>query len=224
MRRRVVGSRVPAVVLAGLLVLGACGGACGGGDEGGDDAAERTTTTDASATSTAATRTPSTSAPSTSAPGPPDSATAPDTSAPDISAPVEPGGTGDPLPDGSNFGYVTAVSSGDRTITIDVAELLTGDAAVIAAIEDGVLEPGAIGVDNDYYVRNRNPKLRTVPVAPDAVVVVLVTPGSPDIVAGDLGAIEDQLPTYRQVGGAGVPVRVTASGGVVTRIDQVFFP
>ena len=37
-------------------------------------------------------------------------------------------------------------------------------------------------------------------------------------------ALADQLPTYLQVGMSGVPVRVTAAGGVLTRIDEVFFP
>ena len=49
------------------------------------------------------------------------------------------------------------------TITFDLACFFTGDAAVAAAGADG--EEAF-----DFYIRNQNPKLYTVPIAPDAEV------------------------------------------------------
>jgi hypothetical protein len=107
------------------------------------------------------------------------------------------------------------------TITIDIAELLTGDAAVKAAIEDGAVEPGATSIDNDYYIRNKNPKVRTATVAPGAPIKVLDNPGNPDLVDGNLEKLGAHLAVY---GDGGVPVRITASGGTVTQLEEVFFP
>jgi len=65
-------------------------------------------------------------------------------------------GTGQ-LPDGVWFGYVHA--TGATSIDFDLACLYVGDIAVAKGAEDGV------EVDIDYYIRNNNPALRTVPVA-----------------------------------------------------------
>ncbi|MEA3511548.1 MAG: hypothetical protein U9R51_08950 [Actinomycetota bacterium] len=62
-----------------------------------------------------------------------------------------------PLPDGVWFGFVDAI--GATTIDFDLACLYTGDSAIAKGAEDGV------EVDIDYYIRNNNPALRTVPVA-----------------------------------------------------------
>ena len=134
----------------------------------------------------------------------------------------------DAVPDGTSFGYVTAINIGGSTVTIDIAELLTGDAAVTAAIEDGALEPGETSIDNDYYVRNKNPKLRTVTVGPTAPVNVLSSPGSPDLESGSLQKLAEALTAVPAgdpaEGGPRLPVQIVARGGVISRIDEVFFP
>ena len=134
----------------------------------------------------------------------------------------------DAVPDGTSFGYVTAINIGGSTVTIDIAELLTGDAAVTAAIEDGALEPGETSIDNDYYVRNKNPKLRTVTVGPTAPVNVLSSPGSPDLESGSLQKLAEALTAVPAgdpaEGGPRLPVQIVARGGLISRIDEVFFP
>jgi hypothetical protein len=66
------------------------------------------------------------------------------------------------LPDGVWFGYVLAKSAAD--IDFDLSCFYFGDIAYTKGAEDGE------EVNNDYYVRNVNPTLRTVPVAPTAAV------------------------------------------------------
>jgi len=210
---------VTVVVLAALVAVG-----CSDDDDGTTStttaAPAATTTTSASAATTSTTTSAlpddGVSVPSAPAGGASTVPGAPATTPPD-----------DLVPDGTSFGYVTAIGIEDRTVTIDIAELLTGDAAVQAAVEDGALEPGATSIDNDYYVRNRNPKLRTAGVGPTAPVNVLEDLGSPDLRAGSLRDLAQMLTEVAAGGGvdaARLPVQITATGGVVTRIDQVFFP
>ena len=54
--------------------------------------------------------------------------------------------------------------SGPATITFDLIQFFTGEAATKAAAEDGQGSPAP----NDYYIRNVNPRLRTLPVRADA--------------------------------------------------------
>ncbi len=57
-----------------------------------------------------------------------------------------------------------------RHLKIDYVDFLTGADADAAAIADGVILPGE-HVDNDYYTRNVNPKLREFTVANDVVII-----------------------------------------------------
>ena len=66
------------------------------------------------------------------------------------------------LPDGVWFGYVLAKSAAD--IDFDLSCFYFGDIAYTKGAEDGE------EVNNDYYVRNINPTLRAIPVAPAAAV------------------------------------------------------
>jgi hypothetical protein len=56
------------------------------------------------------------------------------------------------------------VAVAGRPVTVDLVQWFTGDAATKAAAEDGKESPPP----NDYYIRNVNPRLRTLPVATDA--------------------------------------------------------
>ena len=70
-------------------------------------------------------------------------------------------------PDGRYFGYIgsIALDHSPPTLTIDFADFLTGPEAEEAALAAGdeVL---------DYYVRNVNPKLRTLEISPDVRVTL----------------------------------------------------
>ncbi|RMH86193.1 MAG: hypothetical protein D6683_00900, partial [Actinomyces sp.] len=89
----------------------------------------------------------------------------------------------DTLPDGEWFGYVT--DTAPDAVTFDLACWFTGDAAALAAAEDGEESPPP----NDYYIRNRSSRLRTVPVAGaldprPTRVSWLANTGGPDLVDG----------------------------------------
>jgi hypothetical protein len=75
------------------------------------------------------------------------------------------------IEDGRNFAFIKAVdtSSDPVTVTFDLAYFLQGDAAAQAAKDHGDEYPPP----NDYYIVNDNPKLRTVPLAPEAPLVLL---------------------------------------------------
>ena len=75
------------------------------------------------------------------------------------------------LPNGhiKAMGFVKRVwvEGGSRRLEIDYAEMLTGAAADAAAVEAGVISPGE-HTDNDYFISNVNPMLRTFTVSPAA--------------------------------------------------------
>ena len=70
------------------------------------------------------------------------------------------------LADGVYPTYVRAVDVEGATVTVDVLQTFFGEAAHQAAIEDGV-HWRDVRYD-PVYIRNENPLLRTLPVAPDA--------------------------------------------------------
>ncbi len=74
------------------------------------------------------------------------------------------------------FAFLTHVSASE--IVADYAQWLTGDEANQAAFEDGVIGSVEEGVPNDYYIRNVNPRLRTLPLSGD-VAVWLVSAAGP---------------------------------------------
>jgi hypothetical protein len=75
------------------------------------------------------------------------------------------------IEDGRNFAFVKSVdaSADPVTVTYDLAYFLTGEDAVQAAKDHGDEAPPP----NDYYIVNDNPRLRTVPLAADARLVLL---------------------------------------------------
>lgn len=64
--------------------------------------------------------------------------------------------------------------SGERLIDIDYADFLTGDEAQEAA------EAAAAEFENDYYIRNVNPQLRTFRVTADAFELPQGSPDAPE--------------------------------------------
>jgi hypothetical protein len=70
------------------------------------------------------------------------------------------------LADGSYPAFIRKIDTAHRTMVVDVIQVFEGKAAFQAGIEDG-LGQDAAGA-RDPYIRNRNPLLRTLPVAQDA--------------------------------------------------------
>lgn len=82
---------------------------------------------------------------------------------------------GPALPDGKHFGHLYAVGATQRPprLVIDIEQWFTDRAAVDAAIEDGVSVDAGI---NGYYIRNVNPRWRTIEIDPAATVSLATYP------------------------------------------------
>ena len=124
------------------------------------------------------------------------------------------------LADGRHPVYLKTVDPDGRTITFDLIQFFTGEAATKAAAEDNKESPPP----NDYYIRNVNPRLRTLPVAPDAPITVNVlaaqTTGSS---TKDVSVTLEKLAGYFPNSGT-PPFWVTVAQGQVTKMAQQFLP
>ena len=142
------------------------------------------------------------------------------------------GGDSSPVGDGRHFGYVQSVdaSASPATISVDVAEFLSGEAAQAAAVEDGVIAEGE-PVPNDYYVRNPAKDAVTLDVAEDVRVTHVQCPGScAEGIPGQFDAfassfddpgektLEDE---YR---GSQSQYWITVRDGEVVAIDEQYLP
>ncbi len=120
-----------------------------------------------------------------------------------------------PLPDGVWFGYVSA--KGGSSVDFDLACLYTGDVAIARGAEDGV------DVDIDYYIRNNNPALRTVPVATAATVYEIEAPTIDFLTVAFADWPVD--PTgYTPCPSDWCGVWLFVNGGEVTEILEQYFP
>jgi hypothetical protein len=136
-------------------------------------------------------------------------------------APTTSGDSGGDLADGRHAVKILAVSDAKKTVRFDAIQFLTGEAANKAAAEDGEDSPPP----NDYYIRNTNPKVRTLSIAPSVTVTVNV------LAAADTGSsTEDTRITLAKL--AGYPrdrvddavFWLTVSHGKVTRIEEQYLP
>ena len=233
----------------GLLVvvlLSGCGGSSGSSTSTAtiESTAPATSTTalaeaTTSAPTTATTLASTTSAPSTTTTATPTSTVAATTAAttttsggpyvvvdPEFYPPAPLPGSGDaagsgcspgagPLPDGVWFGYVVAKSAGG--IDFDLACFYFGEIAYAEGAADGE------EVNNDYYVRNANPTVRTIPVAASVDVW--------EVDAGSIGYLEIPFsdwpldPTgYIACPSEWCGVWLFVNGGNVTEILEQYVP
>ncbi len=117
----------------------------------------------------------------------------------------------------------------------DVVEWFTGDEATAAAREDGVIGEGET-VPNDFYIRNSDPSLVSIEVAPTAPVVlqtcfidgpcVVETPVDLDqwarLLAEDApGGLAENWQWY---GGGALPYWLVLSDGVVVQVTEQYLP
>jgi len=132
------------------------------------------------------------------------------------------------LADGRHFGYSNTVDAeaSPHTLVFDKADFLTGEEANEAAREDGHLGPGE-SVPNDYYIRNNNPLLRTLPFEDDVELAVIDWNNCCELVQGELepfaAAFEGHQPagSYR---GSLSPYWLTVAGGRVVKIEEQYQP
>jgi hypothetical protein len=153
----------------------------------------------------------------------------PSATTPAAAATAAPSATASPvLADGRSAAYLTGLDTGGKTVTFDLIEFLTGDAA---EAEWKKQHPGGPeGPDNGYLIVNNNKKLRTLPVAADAKVQVLATLGSPEQKAIGFAALPASL--KEQTKGlpltpphiTAMPFWLTVKDGTVTRFEEQFLP
>lgn len=125
-----------------------------------------------------------------------------------------------------NFGYIKKVSTRGATtsLTIDYAQLFTGAAATRAARADG--EP----VDMDFYIRNKNTRLRTFKIDP-AVQITVQTYNMAS--SGQVGDRSLSLATFKSIFQTRPsnnenmvvnPYWITLKGSTVTKIKEQYLP
>jgi len=123
------------------------------------------------------------------------------------------------LKDGRYPTYILKVRPGARTVTLDLVQFFTGPAASKAAEEDHAAE---VPPPNDYWIRNVNMLLRTLPVGSSARVTVNT------LAAEETGsAVEDVTVTLTKLDSynlSGHLFWVTVRGDKVTRLSEQFLP
>jgi hypothetical protein len=143
--------------------------------------------------------------------------------APAQPAPTEAAPAGQPaeptdMANGRHPVVVKQVSVDGREITFDLVQYFTGDAATKAAAEDGEESPPP----NDYYVRNVNPRLRTLPVTPGArlsLTRLTLNQGGGNAAAN----VEVDLATIRSRGSDHL-FWATVQGGRIVALEEQYVP
>lgn len=121
------------------------------------------------------------------------------------------------LLDGRHPVFVTDVDAAGRTVTFDLIQFLTGEAAKEAYTKDHPDDPD--GPPNDYYIVNENPRLRTLPVVAGVEVTVLWLGGDayPEQISFE------ELPGYLAAAAQG-PFWLTVDDGDIFAMEEQFIP
>ncbi len=132
------------------------------------------------------------------------------------------------------FAFIRGIDTtgSSPALIVDYAEFLTGEEAVQAAIEDGELpaDQAEEGLPNDFYIRNQNPQLRTLPFgpAPSLYLFDYTRTGEFDYdrvsLEGLVGIIEsgDDSPYYFST--SDYPVWLTVQGDLILQIAPQYLP
>jgi hypothetical protein len=125
------------------------------------------------------------------------------------------------LPDGRHPVRITTVDPDQRAITFDLIQFYWGDDAIREAAKDHQESPPP----NDYYIRNVNPRLRTLPVRADATITTNT------LAAGYTGSVtkDIRVPLWRlaivlQATHHSPPFWITVHHGQVVRIAEQYIP
>jgi hypothetical protein len=153
------------------------------------------------------------------APDPEESPTAPSpaTTPPPTNAPSA-GGTNQVTSEDEGVWHALIVTAEAGSITLDKVEILSGAEAEAARAEDGEPDPGA----DVPYIRNRNDRLRTIPVASDVAVEVFDCSGACELVPWAYTDLVDGTPL--PYGSPETPFTVTVRDGKVEKIVEVYLP
>ncbi len=143
------------------------------------------------------------------------------TTAPSSPAPI--------LPDGRSAVYLTKMDVGKRTVTFDLIDFLTGDAAK-KAWKKAYPDDSDDGPPNDYFIVNDNPKLRTLP-AMDSLVLKVVDQDNQDGSANKAVDFADAPAYFKSIKPdtsdhriAWNPFWITVKGGQIIKMEEQFLP
>jgi hypothetical protein len=133
------------------------------------------------------------------------------------------------LEDGRHPVHLIELDVPGRRVTFDLIQFFTGEEAIAAYREDGQASPGDPDPPNDYYIRNVNPRLRTLPIG-GAAAVTVVRLGEPSG-AGSVPWTLAELPRHLAERGTGPegqlsssPYWLTVEDGVVVALDEQYLP
>jgi hypothetical protein len=122
------------------------------------------------------------------------------------------------LADGKHPVIVKQVNVDGRTVTFDLIQWFEGDAAAKAAAEDGQESPPP----NDYYTRNVNPRLRTLPITSGArITLTRLTVGQGG--GNAAGPVPADLATVA-ASGVGHIFWATVGGGQIQALEEQYVP
>ena len=123
------------------------------------------------------------------------------------------------LADGRHHAYLVTIDRVRLRLTVDVAQFLTGEEAEKAAREDGKEA-------FDYYVRNQNPRLRTLTYSAGMKVVVnTLTASETGSSSKDKAITHDKLESFFTNGKAkGRLFWFELKGGRIVRLHEQYLP
>ena len=164
----------------------------------------------------------------------PDESASPPSQPPVVTAPPAAPAPADPTPtrqpvvlvDGRHIVYLKTVDPDHRTIRFDLIQFYGGDEALREAAKDhpeASPEQVRQWVPNGYYIRNVNPRLRTLPVPSDAPITVITLAwgnghnSSEEHIPVTLTELATYMPT-------GLPFSITVRHGQVVKLAEIFVP
>jgi hypothetical protein len=166
----------------------------------------------------------------------PDQRSAPATNPPTVSAPptvTGPAVTNPPatsrhstskavvLADGRHPVYIRTVDPDSRKITFDLIQFYFGDDATREAAKDHKESPPP----NDYYIRNVNPALRTLPVRADATITVnTLAAGYTGSATKNVGVQLYRLQIMLDARGYSPPFWITVRSDQVVKVAEQYLP
>jgi hypothetical protein len=125
------------------------------------------------------------------------------------------------LPDGRHPVRITTVDPNQRTITFDLIQFYWGEDASREAAKDHQESPPP----NDYYIRNVNPRLRTLPVLSGATITCnTLAAGYTGSVTKDIRVPLWRLAILRQATHNSPPFWITVHHGQVVKIAEQYIP
>jgi hypothetical protein len=131
---------------------------------------------------------------------------------------TKPAAAPSPLPDGRHQGRLVAIDA--RTVTVDLIQVLSGDAAIAAAKAAGVaLDDGTL--PNDVFVKDLGRRV-VVPVAGDGGFQIYDCSGGCKLVGTTLAALSGGKAT--PYGGANAPFDLRVDHGEVVSLVEIYLP